>query len=139
MSRINTYLSFNGNAAEAFNFYKSAIGGEFERIQYFRDLPDHQVTEAEKNRIMHVALPVGDNLLMGCDTSEAFGNTVRMGSNFSISFSADSKDHADRLFSSLSEGGKISMPMNDTFWGAYFGMLIDKFGINWMIDFDYAK
>ncbi len=139
MPKINTYLSFNGNAEEAFDFYKSAIGGDYERIQYFRDLPDHQVTEEEKNRVMHIAFPIGNNLLMGCDTSDAFGNTVIMGNNFSISLSADSKEDADRLFANLSAGGKATMPMNNTFWGAYFGMLTDRFGISWMIDFELPK
>lgn len=137
MASINPYLTFNGNCEEAFNFYKSVFGGEFPYIGRFKDMPsDKPVDEDEGNRIMHVSLPIGQGtLLMGSDTSKQMGN-VTAGNNFAISINADSKEEADRLFNGLSAGGTVTMPMNDTFWGAYFGMFTDKFGINWMVNHD---
>lgn len=137
MASINPYLTFNGNCEEAFNFYKSVFGGEFPYIGRFKDMPsDKPVDESEANRIMHVSLPIGEGtLLMGSDTSKQMGD-VTAGNNFAISINANSKEEADRLFNGLSSGGKVTMPMNDTFWGAYFGMFTDKFGINWMVNHD---
>lgn len=134
---INAYLSFNGNALEAFQFYKSVFGGEFQSLQYFKDLPAEYLDEKERNRIMHISLPVGKhNLLMGCDTSVQFNNEVIFGNNFCLSLSTETIEEADRIFSSLSKGGRINRPMQNEFWGAYSGMLTDKFGINWMISFE---
>jgi PhnB protein len=134
MPHINTYLTFDGKTEEAFNFYRSAIGGEFVNFQRFGDAP------SEAKRIMHVALPIGKNaVLMGSDTSPHHGHQVTMGNNFSISLSADSKEEAKSIFDVLSSGGNITMPLADTFWGAYFGMFTDKFGINWMVNYDYPK
>lgn len=137
MASINPYLTFNGNCEEAFNFYKSVFGGEFPYIGRFKDMPsDKAVDEDEGNRIMHVSLPIGQGtLLMGSDTSKQMGN-VTAGNNFAISINADNKEEADRLFNGLSKGGTVTMPMADTFWGAYFGMFTDKFGINWMVNHD---
>lgn len=137
MASINPYLTFNGNCEEAFNFYKSVFGGEFPYIGRFKDMPsDKPVDGDEGNRIMHVSLPIGQGtLLMGSDTSKQMGD-VTSGNNFAISINADSKEEADRLFTALSSGGRVTMPLNDTFWGAYFGMFTDKFGISWMVNYD---
>lgn len=139
MATINPYLIFNGNCEEAFLFYKSVFGGEFPYIGKFKDMPTAENTpvlsEEEGNRIMHVSLPIGQAVLMGSDSNSASGD-VAFGSNVSISVNVGSKDEADRIFNGLSAGGNAHMPMADTFWGAYFGMFTDKFGINWMVNFD---
>ncbi|MCA1803599.1 MAG: VOC family protein, partial [Rhodothermaceae bacterium] len=136
---INTYLTFNGNCEQAFNFYKSVFGGEFVHIGRFGEMPPQDgmppVTEKDKNLIMHVSLPVSkETVLMGSDTLESFGGPVTIGNNFSISINPGSVKEADRFFEKLTAGGKVIMPMGNTFWGAYFGMFTDKFGINWMIN-----
>jgi PhnB protein len=141
MAAVNPYLTFNGNCEEAFNFYKSVFGGEFPYIGKFKDMPPMEncapIPESEAEKIMHVSLPIGhETSLMGSDSSEAFGQSTTMGNNFSISINADSKEEADTLFNGLSAGGKKTMPMDETFWGAYFGMFTDKFGIHWMVNFD---
>ena len=141
MATINPYLNFMGNTEEAFNFYKSVFGGEFAGFQRFKDVPGSENMPAEdQEKIMHVALPIGQgNVLMGTDTLESMGHSLAIGSNISLSISADSKEEADQLFNGLSEGGKVEMPMDDAFWGAYFGMFTDKFGVQWMINYDYPK
>jgi len=140
MPSINSYLNFNGNTEEAFNFYKSVFGGEFQVLMRFKEVPpEHQASPAEANKIMHVTLPIGKaNVLMGSDVPEAFGKAIT-GTNVSISVSAESKDEADRLFKGLSNEGKATMPMSDTFWGSYFGMLTDKYAIQWMVSFDKSR
>ncbi|MGV7108033.1 VOC family protein [Flavobacterium sp. U410] len=140
MATVNVYLTFNGNTEEAFNFYKSVFGGEFSYIGKFKDMPqseDHPpLSPEEGERIMHVSLPISkETILMGSDSTSFSGN-VTFGNNFSVSINAGSREEADRLFSGLSNGGKVIMPMETTFWGAYFGMFVDQFGINWMINFD---
>lgn len=140
MATVNVYLTFNGNTEEAFNFYKSVFGGEFSYIGKFKDMPqseDHPpLSPEEGERIMHVSLPISkETILMGSD-STSFSGDVTFGNNFSVSINTDSREEADRLFSGLSNGGKVIMPMETTFWGAYFGMFVDQFGINWMINFD---
>lgn len=139
MTTINPYLIFNGNCEEAFLFYKSVFGGEFPYIGKFKDMPagdnTPELSEEEGNRIMHVSLPIGQTVLMGSDSNSASGDVV-FGGNMSISINVESKDEANRIFNGLSAGGNAYMPMSDTFWGAYFGMFTDKFGINWMINFD---
>lgn len=140
MAAINPYLVFNGNCEEAFLFYKSVFGGEFPYIGKFKDMPPSErnpvLSEAEGNKIMHVTLPIGDGtILMGSDSNSASGE-VAFGQNISLSINAASKEEADKLFNGLSAGGTVTMPMNQTFWGAYFGMFADKFGINWMVNFD---
>ena len=145
MARINPYLNFNGNTEEAFNFYKSVFGGEFAAVMRFGDSPgcdQMPIAEGDKDKIMHIALPIGnDNVLMATDALESMGQKLTEGNNFSITISPDSKEDADNLFQGLAEGGKVEMPLADAFWGAYFGMLEDKFGIRWMINYDenYAK
>ncbi len=141
MATVNVYLTFNGNCEEGFNFYKSVFGGEFPFIGRFKDMPPQPgqsaIPEEMGNRIMHVSLPVSkETMIMGSDTGGEWAADYKVGNNFSISINAESKKEADKLFNSLSAGGRATMPMADAFWGAYFGMLTDKFGINWMVNFD---
>lgn len=140
MAKINPYLHFLGNAEEAFNFYKSVFGGEFATLQRFGEIPgceEMRLSEDDKNKIMHVALPISDDhILMATDAVGEHAKDAVIGNNFSLSVSADSKEDADEIFNGLSEGGKVEMPLADAFWGAYFGMLEDKFGIKWMISYD---
>ena len=139
MATTNTYLNFNGNCEEAFNFYKSVFGGDFTYIGRFCEMPPSEefpVAEADKNKVMHVSLPTGASVLMGSDNGGQYESSFVKGNNFSVSINADSKEEADKLFDGLSAGGQATMPMSDTFWGAYFGMFTDKFGINWMVNYD---
>jgi PhnB protein len=137
MATTNTYLTFNGNCEEAFTFYKSVFGGEFTYIGRFGEMPDTKdVPEADRNKIMHVGLPIGNSILMGSDTGGEWSSHYQQGNNFSISITAESKEEADQIFNALSESGQVTMPLNTTFWGDYFGMLTDKFGINWMMSFN---
>ncbi|WP_343617415.1 VOC family protein [Flavobacterium sp.] len=138
MAAINPYLMFNGTCEEAFQFYKSVFGGEFPYIGKYKDAPAEEgevLSEEALNRIMHVSLPIGNTILMGSDSHPRYGD-VGFGDNFSISINTESTEEADRIFNGLSAGGKVEMPMNKTFWGAYFGMFKDKFGVNWMVNFD---
>lgn len=141
MTAVNVYLNFDGNCEEAFNFYKSVFGGEFSYIGRFKDMPPSEegngISEAEGDRIMHVGLPISkETALMGSDTGGEWASSYKQGNNFSVSINTDSQQEADRLFNGLSEGGQVIMPMNKTFWGDYFGMFADKFGINWMVSFN---
>ena len=142
MAKLNPYLNFPGTTEEAFNFYKSVFGGDFAGgIFRFRDTPGaDKLTASEREKIMHIALPIGkDNILMATDALESMGHKVTSGNNFHLSIGADSKEEADRIFNGLSTGGKVTMPMADMFWGDYFGMLTDKFGIQWMVSYTYPK
>jgi PhnB protein len=139
MATLNVYLNFDGNCEEAFNFYKSVFHTEFNYLGRFKDIPEsvnstHSASYNEK--IMHVGLPIGNTVLMGSDCGEDFSPLFKTGNNFAVSYGADSKETAERIFNELSNGGTILMPMENTFWGEYFGMLIDPFGINWMISFN---
>jgi PhnB protein len=138
MALINPHINFNGNAEEAFTFYKSVFGGEFAIIMRFKELssPEFPVAENEADKIMHIALPVGKNILMGNDIPESMGRVNENENRSKISISAESKEEADTLFNGLSTGGKIEMPIADSPWGSYFGMFRDKYGIEWMVDFD---
>ncbi|MDM1368805.1 VOC family protein [Myroides marinus] len=139
MATTNTYLTFDGNCEEAFNFYKSVFGGEFVYLVRFDSIPDspEYVTSVEdKHKIMHVSLPIGQSILMGSDITSSTPMQLVMGNNFSISISADSKEEADTLFAKISAGGIVTMPIADAFWGDYFGMAIDKYGIQWMVNFN---
>ena len=138
MATINPYLNFPGNTEKAFNFYKSVFGGEFMSVNRFRDTPEgDKLSEAEKDKIMHIALPIGKgNVLMATDALESMGHKLIEGNNFHISIIADSKAEADQLFSGLSSGGTVELAMQDMFWGDYFGMCHDKFGVSWMISFN---
>ncbi|HMN24680.1 MAG TPA: VOC family protein [Ignavibacteriaceae bacterium] len=140
MKSINPYLNFPGNTEEAFNFYKKVFGGDFlGGIFRFKDTPEaEKMNAADKEKIMHVALPMGkSNMIMATDALESMGFKLMFGNNFYISIDAESKEEADKLFNALSEGGKIEVKMADQFWGDYFGSLADKFGVRWMIN--YAK
>jgi PhnB protein len=142
MASINAYLNFDGKTEEAFNFYKSVFGGEFTTFQRFKETPQAgEVSPEEGERVMHVALPIGNTVLMGSDVIEKYGNGTpfKRGDDFSLSIVVESKEEADKLFNGLSEGGKVTMPLADTFWGAYFGMWTDKFGVNWMVNYDKPK
>ncbi len=138
MALINPHINFNGNAEEAFNFYKSVFGGEFAKIMRFKDIssPEHPIAEKEANKIMHIALPIGKNILMANDVPESMGQVNENENRSKISISAESREEADKLFSGLSAGGNIEMPIGDSPWGSYFAMFRDKFGIEWMVDFD---
>ena len=138
MALINPHINFNGNAEEAFTFYKSVFGGEFARIIRFKDLenPAFPQDGNEANKIMHIALPIGKNVLMANDVPEFMGPTNENENRSKISISAESKEEADKLFNGLSVGGQIEMPITDSPWGSYFGMFRDKYGIEWMVDFD---
>ena len=138
MALINPHINFNGNAEEAFTFYKSVFGGDFSRITRFKDMssPEFQVADKEANKIMHIALPIGKNILMANDVPESLGRVDENENRSKISISAESREEADKLFNGLSVGGQIEMPIADSPWGSYFGMFRDKFGIEWMVDFD---
>jgi PhnB protein len=140
MPVVNPYLNFPGTCEEAFNFYKSVFGGEFAYMGRFGEMPPqegHTMPEADKNKIMHVSLPLSkDNMLMGSDTGGEWAKDAVVGNNISLSIMASSKEEADRIFNALSEGGKVTMPLADTFWGDYFGMCTDKFQVNWMMSYN---
>ena len=138
MVKINPYINFNGNTEEAFNFYKSIFGGEFPMVMRYKDTPEaEKVQAADRDKIMHIALPIGkNNMLMGTDALESMGQKLKPGNNFHLTISTETDGEADKIYNGLSEGGQKYLPMHKTFWGAYFGMLTDKFGINWMVSHD---
>ena len=138
MPTINPHINYNGNAEEAFTFYKSVFGGEFTKITRFKDLasPEFPIDEKEENKIMHIALPIGNNTLMANDVPAILGTTNENENRSKIAITANSREEADKLFNGLSAGGTVEMPIQDSPWGSYFGMFRDKYGIEWMIDFD---
>lgn len=138
MAIINPHINFNGNAEEAFNFYKSVFGGDFAKIVRFKDIsgPEYQVEEKEMNKIMHIALPVGKNILIGNDVPEIMGRVNEKENRSKISITADSRDEAHKLYKGLSEGGAIEVPFEDTTRNSLFGMFRDKFGIEWIVSFE---
>jgi PhnB protein len=141
MTTVNVYLNFNGNCLEAFEFYKSVFGGEFAMVSRYKDMPpspDNKNVDASMGElIMHISLPISkETMLMGSDVGGEWTAKFKQGNNFSISIMADTKAETDRLFNKLSAGGMVHMPLAKTFWGDYFGMFADKFGINWMISFN---
>jgi PhnB protein len=138
MALINPHINFNGNAEEAFNFYKSVFGGAFSKIMRLKDIasPEFPVAENDANKIMFIALPIGQNILMGNDVPESMGPVNENENRSKITISAESREEADKLFNGLSAGGSIEVPIGDTPWDSYFGMFRDKFGIEWMVDFD---
>jgi PhnB protein len=138
MARIDPHINFNGNAEEAFNFYKSVFGGEFTQIMRFKDLPGSEfpIAKNDGNKIMHIALSIGKNFLMANDVPEHMGRTNENENRSKICISAESKKEADKLFNGLSAGGQIEMPICDSPWDSYFGMFRDKYGIEWMVNFD---
>jgi PhnB protein len=141
MQSISPYLNFSGNTEEAFNFYKGVFGTAFSVLQRFSDTANaEKFPEADRDKIMHVSLPLGNGVvLMATDSLESMGQKLVQGNNFYICLNTDSKAEADKLFKGLSEGGKIEMNLEDTFWGAYFGCFKDKFGVQWMLNFTEQK
>ncbi len=141
MATLNPYLNFPGNTEEAFNFYKSVFGGEFANLTRFKDTPAAaQMTPEDANKLMHISLPIGKgNTLMATDAMEGMGHKLTYGNNTQLSLETDSKEEAEKLFNGLSAGGKIEMPLSEQFWGAYFGMFADKFGVKWMVNYTYPK
>ncbi|GAB2805851.1 VOC family protein [Ferruginibacter profundus] len=138
MPLINPHINFNGNAEEAFTFYKSVFGGAFAKIIRFKEIASAEfpVSEKEENKIMHIALPIGGNMLMGNDVPEIMGKTNENENRSKIVISAASKAEADKLFNGLSAGGQIEGPIGDSPWGTYFGCFRDKYGIEWIVEFD---
>lgn len=141
MAQTSTYLNFHRNTEEAFNFYKSVFGGDFEngKIHRFGEIPPQEgmppIAEADRTLVMHIALPIlGGHLLMGTDAPESMGFKLNQGNNVYISLHPDSRSEADHLFAKLSEGGEVEMPLQDVFWGDYYGSFTDKFGIKWMVN-----
>ncbi|HOZ84385.1 MAG TPA: VOC family protein [Niabella sp.] len=137
MPKLNPYLNFDGTAEEAFNFYKSVFGGEFlGGVNRMSDAPGMEnLPDNERNRVLHIALPIGNDILMASDIIPSMGQKLQMGNNNYISVFPDSREEADRLFNSLSAEGEVEMPMEDMFWGDYFGSFTDKFGVKWMLNF----
>ena len=138
MATINPYINFNGNAEEAFTFYKSVFGGEFGKVVRFRDLsiPGFTPSEEEANKIMQITLPIGPTVLMANDVPLAMGKVSENENRSKITVYSDSKEEADKIFSGLSAGGNVEMPMDESPWGSYAAMFRDKYGIEWMIEFD---
>lgn len=143
MTVINPYLTFLGDCEAAFNYYKLVFGGEFSSLERFSEMPQEKdviLSEDEQNKILHIALPLGkDNVLMGSDAGGHRDAKTVIGNNISISVSVESKDRAEEVFEKLSENGAVAMPMEDTYWGEYFGMCTDQFGINWMVSFNPSE
>jgi len=138
MALINPHINFNGNAEEAFTFYRSIFGGEFKKIIRFKDIssPEFPIAEKDENKIMHIALTIGSNMLIANDVPDFLGKVNENENRSKISISTESKDEADKLFNGLSAGGTIEVPITNSPGGSYFGMFRDKYGIEWMVDFD---
>ena len=141
MATINPYINFNGNAQEAFDFYKSVFGGEFGSIVRFKDLagPEFPVPEAEADKLMRIELPIGGTVLIANDVPAAMGTVNEHENRSKIAVFADSRDEADKIFAGLSVGGEVEMPMADSPWGTYFAMFRDKYGIEWTVEYDSSK
>jgi len=138
MATINPYINFNGNAEEAFNFYKSVFGGEFGTILRFKDVADDEfpMPENEADKIMRITLPIGGSTLIANDVPEAMGRVSEDENRSKVAVSTESREEADRIFAGLTQGGSIEVPMDDGPWGTYFGMFRDKYGIEWTVEFD---
>lgn len=134
---LSIYLNFDGNCRDAFEFYRSVFGGDYIHVSTFAEGPDDMpVSDEDKDRIMHVSLPIGDSVLMGSDTSPTFSPPHQQGNNFSVSCHPASREETERLFNAISAGGAVTMPLDDMFWGSYFGACVDRFGIPWQFNFD---
>lgn len=139
MKAINPWINFNGNADEAFNFYKSVFGGEFIKVVRFKDLAseEFQVPENETDKIMYISLPIGkNNVLIGNDVPEFMGRVNENENRSKIAVSAETREEADKVFNGLSAGGDVEGPIGDSPWGTYAGMLRDRYGIEWIVEFD---
>lgn len=141
MISIHPYLNFMGNTEEAMKFYRTVFGMEFNKFERFKDSPGFEkMPKKEQEKVMHASLPIGkSNFLMATDILESMGQTLTQGNNFYINVQTESEEETDRLFKKLSDGGETEMPVNKTFWGAYCGMCRDKFGIQWMINYDLPE
>lgn len=141
MAVINTHINFNGNAEQAFRFYKSVFGGEFTKIIRFKEVssPEFPVAEKEANKVMYIALPIGTSVLIANDVPEIMGKTNENENRSKIAISAESKEEADQLFNGLSAGGQIEFPMAESPWGTYYGCFRDKYGIEWTVDYDFQS
>ncbi|TSC85658.1 MAG: PhnB protein [Parcubacteria group bacterium Gr01-1014_8] len=142
MTTINPWINFNGNAEEAFTFYKSIFGGDFTKITRFKDLasPEFPVSDTEAEKIMLITLPIGkSNVLMANDVPAFMGKVNENENRSKILVSTESKEEAELIFNGLSAGGTVEMPMANSPWGSYFGMFRDKYGIEWMVEFPAAK
>ena len=137
MITINPYLNFNGKTEEAFRFYQSVFGGELSEINRFKDMPHAEnIPAQEREKVMHVSLPIGNgNVLMGSDIMESMASNFKPGNNVYISINPQSREETEKIFRELSKDGKVEMELDETFWGSYFGMFQDKYGINWMVDY----
>ncbi len=140
MALINPSINFNGNAEEAFNFYQSAFGGTITTIVRMKDIASAEmpVAEEDMNKIMHITLPIGQNMLIGNDVPSFLGKVNEQENRSKIVINADSREEADKLFNGLAAGGNVEVPISDSPWGTYFGMFRDKYGIEWMIDYNPA-
>lgn len=137
MLAVNPYLSFNGSCEKAFHFYKSVFGGEFAFVGRYKDIPGKTIPDSEKEKIMHMALPLTEAVcLMGADSSECFGQVTQFGDSVTLTICVGNAEEAWRLYNGLSEGGKVVMPLEKTFWAELYGMFTDRFGINWAINFE---
>lgn len=138
MPTINPYINFNGNAEEAFNFYKSVFGGEFASVVRFKDLkgPEFPVPEEDADKIMRIVLPIGGDILIANDVPERMGPVNENENRSKISVNTESRAEADKIFAGLTAGGAIEVPLGDSPWGTYFGMFRDKYGIEWTVEFD---
>lgn len=140
MATVSTYLNFSRNTEEAFSFYKTVFGGDFSgEITRFGDIPPSDdmppLAEEDKNLVMHISLPIlGGHMLMGTDAPESMGFTMNFGNNVHINLEPDTRKETEKLFQALSEGGTITMELQDMFWGDYFGSCTDKFGVQWMFN-----
>ena len=136
---LSIYLNFEENCLEAFEVYRAIFGGEFLNMMTFADMPPSDdmppMPDGWDSKVMHVGLPIGDSVLMGSDTPPGFGPPLVVGSNYSVSYSAPTREEVDRVFAALSEGGEVTMELQDMFWGDYFGSCTDRFGINWQVHY----
>lgn len=140
MAKINVYLNFNGNTEEAFEFYRSIFGGDFSGIFRFKDGPDpEKISELERNKIMHIALPIGSNMIMGTDCLPSYGQKANPGTNTYISLDTETEEEARKIYKKLSEGGEVEMELQKMFWGDLFASFSDKYGVRWMINYDLQK
>ncbi len=140
MATLNPYLNFPGTTELAFTFYQSIFGGEFMMLQRFKDTPDAgKIAPEYQDKIMHIGLMIGKNTLMATDAIAGMGHPLTVGNSISLSLETESREETDRLFAGLSAGGSVGMPLKDMFWGAYFGMCTDKFGVQWMVNYTTKK
>lgn len=136
MAKLNPYLNFDGTCEEAFNFYKTVFGGEFTYFSRMGDMAAMEASDEDRNLVMHVSLPIGSDILMGSDVPTSMKYLFKSGNNNYISITPDTREEADRIFNELSAGGEVEMPMEEMFWGDYFGSFKDKYGIYWMINYN---